>query len=264
MFAELLKRHAEKKLRYLQAVLDFWLHVSLGLDCNHLSRAACKWSPLPEIVSVCLPCPAFIDVIYMWLYFSSDYTWVKRGNYLFTILYFYNCFLFICRDADRSDRSVFSNPIIPHPDQRGESVLIYWKKGPVLLGDGRYVGDLVTWSCRWPNGFAKIRRCTKLVVTSDGIKCWGHPDSGEASSTGRSEGTLNLCPNFLKVMHRIITHGIHLAGGDTLIPLDAQGQKSCKGTWALWWKLIFWYCLETWIEHAVATQHMLHWLLGSF
>lgn len=123
--------------------------------------------------------------------------------------------------------------------------------------------SVITWSCRWPNGFAKIRRCTKLVVTSDGIKCWGHPDSGEASSTGRSEA-LNLCPNFLKVMHRIITHGIHLAGGDTLIPLDAQGQKSCKGTWALWWKLIFWYCLETWIEHAVATQHMLHWLLGSF
>lgn len=174
----------------------------------------------------------------MWLYFSSDYTWVKGGNYLFTILYLYSCFLFLCRYADRGkDRSVFSNPVIPHPD--------LW------------------WSCRWPNGFAKIRRCTKLVVTSDGIKCWGHPDSGEASSTGRSEGTLNLCPNFLKVMHRIITHGIHLAGGDTLIPLDAQGQKSCKGTWALWWKLIFWYCLETWIEHAVATQHMFHWFLGS-
>ena len=79
----------------------------------------------------------------MWLYFSSDYTWVKGGNYLFTILYLYNCFLFICRYADRSDRSVFSNPVILHPDLSGESVLIYWKKGPVLLGDGRYVGDLV-------------------------------------------------------------------------------------------------------------------------
>ena len=116
----------------------------------------------------------------MWLYFSSDYTCVKGGNYLFTILYLYNCFLFICRYADRS---VFSNPVILHPDLWWVCVK-YWKKGPVLLGDGRYVGDLVTWSCRWPNGFAKIRRCTKLVVTSDGIKCWGHPDSGEASSTG--------------------------------------------------------------------------------